>query len=85
MQGRKRWFKAKSYGWGWTPATWQGWAIVAGYAAVVALCAVIMTMRPLFDLMYGAAMLLAVLATIGIALVAYETGDPPGWHWGDKD
>nr|MBP7805039.1 hypothetical protein [Candidatus Paceibacterota bacterium] len=28
---RKYWFKAKQYGWGWYPATWQGWAILAMY------------------------------------------------------
>ncbi len=27
----KYWFKAKNYGWGWYPATWQGWLILAGF------------------------------------------------------
>jgi amino acid transporter len=29
------WFKAKRYGWGWVPATWQGWLVLALYIAIV--------------------------------------------------
>ena len=28
QQTTKYWFKAKTYGYGWTPATWQGWGII---------------------------------------------------------
>jgi len=28
MKGRNYWFKAKNYGLGWTPASWQGWIIL---------------------------------------------------------
>ena len=34
-----RWFKPKTYGYGATPVTWQGWAIVAGFVAAVVLLA----------------------------------------------
>lgn len=27
------WFRAKRYGWGWRPVTWQGWAVVAVWVA----------------------------------------------------
>ena len=30
------WFPAKRYGWGWGPPNnWQGWAVVAGVAALI--------------------------------------------------
>ena len=29
------WFKPKTYGYGATPASWQGWVAVAAYVAVV--------------------------------------------------
>lgn len=35
MKSQKLWFRAKRYGWGWTPATWQGWIILAGFVAIV--------------------------------------------------
>ncbi len=29
------WFKAKIYGWGWTPAKWQGWLVILAYVALI--------------------------------------------------
>ncbi len=29
------WFKAKLYGWGWTPAKWQGWLVILVYISLV--------------------------------------------------
>ena len=30
---KKPWFRAKHYGWGWVPATWQGWLVLVVYVA----------------------------------------------------
>jgi predicted GH43/DUF377 family glycosyl hydrolase len=27
-QKRIFWFRAKEYGWGWYPATWEGWLVL---------------------------------------------------------
>ena len=32
---KTRWFKRKAYGVGWTPSTWQGFAVTVLYAAVL--------------------------------------------------
>ena len=32
---RGYWFKARLYGWGWTPATWQGWLVLAIWLVLV--------------------------------------------------
>ena len=29
------WFKRKLYGWGWTPAKWQGWCLTLLYSVLV--------------------------------------------------
>ena len=29
------WFKRKLYGWGWTPATWQGWFAIGVYVLLI--------------------------------------------------
>lgn len=29
------WFKAKPFGWGWTPVTWQGWLVILVYIALI--------------------------------------------------
>lgn len=82
---RKRWFKAKSYGWGWTPAVWQGWAVLAAYALVIGIASWIMATAYPLGLLWLCGMLLAVLATVVLVIVSYLTGDPPGWHWGPRD
>ena len=33
----KLWFKAKKYGYGWYPATWQGWTIMVFWLVYVLL------------------------------------------------
>ncbi|HEY7421948.1 MAG TPA: hypothetical protein VH541_08050 [Gaiellaceae bacterium] len=41
QQTNKPWFRRKTYGVGWTPASWQGWlitlAVVLGTIAVLQL------------------------------------------------
>jgi len=32
---KKIWFKRKTYGWGWTPVSWQGWLSTVVYAVVL--------------------------------------------------
>src|SRR5574343_1665588 len=32
---QKLWFKAKRYGYGWYPVTWQGWGVIALYIVFV--------------------------------------------------
>ncbi len=29
------WFKRKTYGWGWTPVSWQGWLVTLGLVVVI--------------------------------------------------
>ena len=29
------WFKAKEYGWGWYPFTWEGWTVTGVYVALI--------------------------------------------------
>jgi len=32
---KKVWFKAKNYGWGWYPYTWQGWLILGLWTVLI--------------------------------------------------
>ena len=33
---KQLWFKAKTYGYGWYPVTWQGWLVILIYVLGVA-------------------------------------------------
>lgn len=82
---RRRWFRAKRYGWGWTPASWQGWLVLGLYALAIAGAASVMAAAEPAGLAWLAGMLLAMLATLTLVIVCYRTGDPPRWRWGDED
>ena len=79
---RKYWFPAKRYGWGWgPPVAWQGWAVLVVWA--IAFTAGVSFVRPnehpVFFGLFVAAMIAIIVA------VCYAKGEPPRWHWGDKD
>ncbi|MCK9684343.1 hypothetical protein [Scleromatobacter humisilvae] len=79
MSNPRPWFKAKTYGWGWGPATtWQGWLVYACFIALLAGSAVLF--RPDRDPL-GFALAVAGLcaALVGICLLK---GEKPGWRWG---
>lgn len=74
------WFRAKRYGWGWRPVTWQGWAVVAVWVAAFSgwLAYRIGTGLPTawfrdWPTVLGAAALIA-----GLAVVCWKRGERPG-------
>lgn len=82
---KRKWFKAKEYGWGWYPATWQGWLIIACFVIFAVWNFMRIdstshsgsdTLRPFIIETFGAVLLLI--------LIAWLTGEKPGWRWGSK-
>ena len=84
-QERTIWFVAKRYGWGWTPATWQGWLVVGVWSAVFT-GSIVGIQLVLGDSPSGTFWSLAVgFVLTGILLIiTYRTGELPAWHWGNK-
>ncbi len=80
------WFKAKLYGWGWTPAKWQGWAVILIYTALI--LTLIFTRE---DSVVGNpdsgsnvlvfALPIIILTTL-LIFICYKKGEKPGWKWG---
>ena len=80
------WFKAKLYGWGWTPAKWQGWAVILIYTALI--LTLIFTRE---DSVVGNpdsgsnvlvfALPIIILTTL-LIFICYKKGEKPGWRWG---
>lgn len=82
---KKLWFKAKDYGWGWYPATWQGWLVVLGYIFVLMLIFVltknyIVNNNDIFIFLIPVA-----LATVLLLFICYKKGEKPEWRWGRKE
>lgn len=76
----KIWFRRKKYGWGWTPATWEGWLVTIFFIGVMALVA---TARPASATFVETLQLLLVPVLLFIS-VCFIMGETPRWQWGDK-
>jgi hypothetical protein len=82
-QQKRLWFKAKCYGWGWTPATWQGWAVTLAYAAVIIAAALtIDESSPSREVIFTFA-LPVTLASLAMIRICYAKGESPRWRWGE--
>ncbi len=69
------WFGPKQVtGWGWTPTSWQGWAVTFVWTVVVVAVSMLLAMTH-----HIGVMLVFEVVAIGLLLfVATLTGDPPG-------
>lgn len=77
------WFKAKNYGWGWQPNSWQGWLIILIYIVFITYTllnlntntdferSIIINFVPKF-----------IISTILLLVICYKTGEKPYWRWG---
>jgi hypothetical protein len=78
------WFKRKLYGWGWTPATWQGWLTLVVYlVAVLGFALTIDENSPRREVVFTF-LLPITLLTITLIRICYKTGEKPRWQWGLK-
>lgn len=81
---KQYWFKRKTYGWGWYPATWQGWLVTLIYTVlIIALALTVDENSPSREVMFTFVLPL-VLLTLTFLRIAYKTGESPRWQWGKK-
>lgn len=82
---KKYWFKAKTYGWGWYPATIEGWICIATYLIVITSSSLVIeqftTSDAEFSLIFS---FWITLCTAILVFISYKKGEKPGWSWGNK-
>jgi hypothetical protein len=89
MENKKLWFKAKRFGWGWRPVTWQGWLVTLAYVAgIIAIAehSVVITASATGTtktFLWNYIPTIIVLTAIMI-WICYKTGEEPRWRWGEK-
>lgn len=81
----KLWFKRKTYGWGWTPSTWEGWAIVLGYVILITLFSLTIDENSPSREVLFTFLLPVIFLTITLIRICYAKGEKPMWVWGDKE
>ena len=79
------WFKAKTYGYGWYPATWQGWLVLVGFIAIMVgnFYRIDATSHSNSDTIRPFIIQTFILIAI-LLFICYKTGEKPGWRWGEK-
>lgn len=76
------WFKRKIWGWGWVPVTWQGWAVIGLWLAVVVLFALTLDENSPPQEVAFTFILPVLLSTIVLIRICYKKGEKPKWMWG---
>lgn len=81
---RNNWFARNARGLGWTPITWQGWALAAALVVVPTLFATLLGATPtaLAAASYGAT---AAFALSALLVVAFVKGPAPQWRYAGQD
>lgn len=83
MKKQQLWFKAKKYGWGWYPCSWQGWLIL-----VLGIAFSIWNFQRLDSVSHSASdtlrpfIIQTFLLTLAIIAICYYKGEKPRWRWG---
>jgi hypothetical protein len=79
---KRYWFKAKNFGWGWYPVTWEGWTVIAVY--LLFLWAIVHGSQIVFGKTNFIIPYLTGVATLTVILliICFKTGEKPEWRWG---
>lgn len=83
---RTLWFKAKRYGYGWYPVTWQGWLVTIGWvlwlvSAIDRWNVAEAEPTPMTIAFFLAEVTASVVVLITIAAL---TGEKARWRWGGE-
>ena len=85
-QQKTLWFKAKTFGWGWYPSTWQGWGVLFLY-----LFAVISNVVFVNNHVHSNSDFLIqffpqeFVLTAFLIIICYAKGEKPMWRWGNRN
>lgn len=82
MNGKKTWFPAKRYGWGWgLPSCWQGWVVTVTFIALVTIHFSLTSPEtdPIQFIVY------LVILFSAFFIILWAKGETPRWRWGESD
>lgn len=82
---KKLWFKRKTYGWGWTPCSWQAWAVLTMYIFSVFSDFMFIDNRSHSTSDTAIPFLMhTYILTVFLLIICSVTGEEPRWQWGEK-
>jgi hypothetical protein len=87
MEKSKLWFRAKNYGWGWYPCSWEGWVVLLTFIGLLLLNVFYFDFKvssnsepTTLDLtiFFGILIILIII----LLWICYKNGERPRWRWG---
>lgn len=81
---KKIWFKRKRYGYGWQPASVEGWIVLLLY-----LCVLFFIFKPISPKENFSVNTLVnfgpkfIIASVVLIFICYKKGEKPKWTWGN--
>lgn len=80
---KKFWFKAKDFGWGWYPASWQAWLVLLIYITAITFDTEMLAATPFPNEVDLANFWLNLMATtVFLIIICVKTGEKPQFRWG---
>lgn len=77
------WFKPKTYGYGATPITWEGWTVVAVYVMAIVACVTMGALREKTVSNWAMSICMIAIATVAMVWVSVIKMEGHwGWRWG---
>jgi hypothetical protein len=79
----KKWFIVRSFGYGWAPATWQGWTVTLIATIMLIFGAMISSTQSqsFSDFLINFIPFLGIVVAVLIS-ICFKTGEAPKWKWG---
>ncbi len=78
------WFRARWYGWGWVPATIEGWTVIGVYVVLALLLGLTVDENSTVREVMFTFFLPLTFLTVTLIRICYKTGERPYWNWGPK-
>jgi hypothetical protein len=79
------WFRPKTYGYGVTPVTWEGWAVTFGTALAMVAVSLFLRMTSKSDWALAALVAFDVVALCGLLVIShFKTDGELRWRWGQR-
>jgi hypothetical protein len=83
QENTKHWFKAKTYGYGWTPCAWQGWVAMIVYILfIIKLFLYIDIWSKSVIKMIFEFIVPIILSTFLLTVLCVYKGEKAKWRWG---
>jgi len=76
------WFKSKIFGYGWTPATWQGWLVTFIFLAYIFFLGIGLSRGEPTNQELVHFFMKLVISIMLIVIICILKGEKPRWRWG---